>query len=192
MLRRSFMLMLASVMALPASAASANEEAVWSALKSGGHIVFIRHAVTNPGIGDPPNFTIGDCSTQRNLSDKGRAESQRIGDAFRHHKIPVSDVLSSRWCRCIDTARLAFGRVKPAPMLDSMFSEPQHERQQKSREVFARAANRNSNANLIMVTHAQNILALTGVSPSSGEMIVVKLDGTDKFSVVGRLDISDD
>lgn len=192
MFRRSFMLMmLASAITIPAVAADpATEEALWSALKSGGHIVLIRHAVTNPGIGDPSNFTIGDCSTQRNLSAKGRAESKRIGDAFRQRKIPVSDVLSSRWCRCIDTARLAFGRVNPVAMLDSMFNEPQNERQRKIREVFARISGHTGGGNLIMVTHAQNIQELTGVSPSSGEMVVVTLDGADKFKIVGRLDIS--
>jgi phosphohistidine phosphatase SixA len=176
------------------SADPADNGDIWSALKSGRYLVLIRHAVTEPGIGDPSNFTIGDCSTQRNLSPKGRADAKRIGEAFRSREIPVADVLSSRWCRCIDTAQLAFGRVTPAPMLDSMFNDPNRAGGEKVRDVFAYAARQSSrtgNGNLILVTHAQNIHALTGVSPSSGEMIVVTLDEPAKFKLIGRIDVPD-
>jgi phosphohistidine phosphatase SixA len=191
MFRRLFILMLASLTVGAVVAADpAGDEALWSALKSGGHIVLIRHAVTDPGIGDPPSFTIGDCSTQRNLSTKGRADAKRIGEAFRSREIPVSDVLSSRWCRCIDTAQLAFGRVKPASMLDSMFNDRERSAEEKIREVFASLARGTGAGNLILVTHARNIEALTGVSPSSGEMVVVTLDGPRKFRLIGRLDVT--
>jgi phosphohistidine phosphatase SixA len=145
--------------------------------------------VTEPGIGDPPNFKLGDCGTQRNLSSKGRADAERIGKAFRARGIPVQDVLSSRWCRCIDTAQLAFERVKPAPMLDSMFNDPQGVRKDKARAVFASLAGRTGTGNLILVTHAQNIQELTGISPAAGELIAVALEGPGRFKVIGRLEV---
>jgi hypothetical protein len=130
MLRRLLVLSFALLFLGPALAAYADEVAdpvdqqgLWARLQSGGYIVLLRHAVTEPGVDDPPNFTLGDCSTQRNLSEQGRADAARIGQAFRNHGVAVDAVLSSRWCRCIDTARLAFGRVTPTPYLDSMFGE---------------------------------------------------------------------
>lgn len=190
MFKRLLTLMLAFLIAGPAVAADPrSEESLWSDLKAGGYIVLIRHAVTVSGIGDPPGFTLGNCSTQRNLSEQGRAEAKRIGDAFRRRDIPISDVLSSRWCRCIDTAQLAFGRVKPAPMLDSMFNDQDASRSKKVRDVFAKVAGHTGPGNLILVTHATNIQALAGVSPSSGEMVVVAPDGPRKFKVIGRLGV---
>lgn len=166
------------------------QEPLWAALKSGGYIIFIRHAVTGPGIGDPAHFKLGDCSTQRNLSDQGRADARRIGAAFRRNQIPVSEVLSSRWCRCLETAQLAFGSVRPAAMLDSMFVEDAAVKQRKVHSVlsFVSAVVLDTH-NLVFVTHAQNIQELTGVSPSSGEIVVTKLDDVSKFQVVGRLPV---
>jgi phosphohistidine phosphatase SixA len=175
----------------PAHAAGdAEDQSLWSSLKSGGHVILIRHASTEPGIGDPPNFRLGDCSTQRNLSAKGREDARRIGEAFRSRAIPILEVLSSRWCRCLDTAQLAFGKVRPAPMIDSTFNDGDDMRQRKARELFESLAERSlASGNLVLVTHAQNIQELTGVSPASGEMVLVKPDGTRKFRLVGRIDL---
>lgn len=192
MFKRLYLLILACVaLSSPIAAAATNDDAdaLWAALKAGGHVVLIRHAVTQAGIGDPAGFVIGNCSTQRNLSAQGRSDAKRIGEAFRGRNIPIDDVLSSRWCRCIDTAQIAFGQVTPAPMLDSMFNDPNGNGEEKVRGVFTSVARHTGSGNLIYVTHAQNIQALAGVSPSSGEMIVVKLDGPDKFRVVGRLGV---
>jgi phosphohistidine phosphatase SixA len=188
--RRPFLLLLAGLaLGRVATAEPESDEGLWSALKSGGYVVFIRHAITEAGVGDPAGFTLGDCSTQRNLSAQGRADAQRIGKAFRDRGVPIHDVLSSRWCRCIDTARLAFGRVTPSPMLDSMFVDAENVREKKVRATLATVATRRTDAeNLILVTHARNILALTGVSPGSGEMVVAVLQGTDRFKVIGRLE----
>ena len=76
-------------------------------LKQGGKIVIIRHAYA-PGSGDPDNFLIEDCFTQRNLDEKGITQSKVIGNFFKKNKIPIDDVLSSEWCRCKDTAFYAF------------------------------------------------------------------------------------
>lgn len=169
---------------------AADDDEVWSALKSGHHVVLIRHAVTEPGSGDPPGFTLGDCATQRNLSDQGRNDARRIGEAFRSRGIPVAQVLSSRWCRCLDTARLAFGSASPTPMLDSMFNDDEQIAKKKIREVHALLAHRPASGNLILVTHNRNILALTGVSPASGEMVVVTPEPVGTLRLIGRIDLS--
>jgi phosphohistidine phosphatase SixA len=101
------MLVLALVLPAPAAAA----DALWDLLRGGRQVVVMRHAVTTPGVGDPPGFRLGDCPTQRNLTDAGRDDARRVGAAFRSRGIPVGRVLSSRWCRCLETAQLAFGRV---------------------------------------------------------------------------------
>lgn len=185
---RLFILLLAFTQQALAADNSA-DEAVWSALKSGHHVVLIRHAITEPGIGDPPGFVHGKCSTQRNLSAQGRLDAKRIGEAFRSRNIPISDVMSSRWCRCLDTASLAFGKATPSPMLDSMFNDREKPADEKVRGVFAAVNRRPSSGNLILVTHNQNIQALTGVSPASGEMVVVTPEN-GKFRVIGRLNLS--
>jgi hypothetical protein len=112
---------LALVLALLAGPAGATE-AAWQALRGGGVVALMRHARA-PGVGDPPGFRLEDCATQRNLSAEGRDQARRIGEAFRAQGVAVARVLSSRWCRALDTARLAFGTVEPFPPLDSFFSE---------------------------------------------------------------------
>ena len=164
----------------------------WAALQAGGKIVFIRHAVTDPGIGDPPGFLLADCRTQRNLSARGRANAERLGAAFRARQVPVHAVLSSRWCRCLDTAKLAFGKADAAPMLDSTFTEAEPGRQLKQRAVFDVAGRHVGPGNLVMVSHAQNIQELTGVSPAAGEVVVAALDGPGRFKVIARLQLPGD
>src|SRR3954452_15796974 len=99
---------LAAALAL-SSPARANEN-LWGLLKEGGQVVLIRHALTTPGAGDPPGMQLDDCSTQRNLSEEGREHARQLGAAFRARSISVGRVLSSPWCRCMDTAQLAFGK----------------------------------------------------------------------------------
>ena len=90
-------------------------------LRAGGCAVLLRHALTDPGIGDPPNFRVDQCSTQRNLSADGRAQAGRIGQWFTARGLRASSVQSSAWCRCKDTAELAFGRYAQLPALNSTF-----------------------------------------------------------------------
>ena len=99
----------ALMLALAAIPAAHADESLWALLKGGGQVVLMRHAVTTPGVGDPEGMRLADCATQRNLSDEGRAHAKQVGEAFRARKIPVGQVLSSPWCRCLETARLAFG-----------------------------------------------------------------------------------
>ena len=184
MLRR---LLLLFVVTIPLHASAAADEKFWAQLKQGGQIVLMRHAQTVPGIGDPAGFALGDCRTQRNLSAEGRADAQRIGAEFRRRAIPVADVLSSRWCRCVDTANIAFGKVRPATMLDSVFNDRERSDEEKLAALFDYLPKRPaSGGNLVLVTHALNISALTGESVASGEMLVVRLDGPRKLRVLYR------
>src|SRR5262245_2403480 len=100
--------LLAGVLTAPTAVAA--DEEVWALLKGGGQVILIRHAITTPGVGDPPGMRVDDCSTQRNLTDEGRRDARRVGETFRTRGLVVDRVLSSPWCRCLETARLAFGR----------------------------------------------------------------------------------
>lgn len=149
-------------------------------------MVVMRHATTEPGVGDPPGFRLDDCATQRNLSEPGREEARRINAAFRTRGVPVARVLSSRWCRCLETARLAFGTVEPWPPLDSFFGD--HSQEPEQTQAVRRAAGEPpATGNLILVTHQVNIRALTGLFPAPGEMIILTPRGGGNFHVAGRL-----
>jgi broad specificity phosphatase PhoE len=169
---------------LPASAAA--DEALWSLLGGGGHVVLMRHAITTPGVGDPAGFRLDDCPSQRNLTDAGRDDARRIGAAFRSREVPVGQVLSSRWCRCLETARLAFGRVEPWDALDSIFEDRHRERERTEalRQVLRAPP---TDGTLVLVTHGANIVALTGVSPAPAEFLVLTAEGDGRFRVAGRV-----
>lgn len=187
MLRRSFLACLALLCAPSAFAAPPSDDALWQRLKEGKHVLIIRHAATVPGKGDPANFKLGDCSTQRNLSDAGRADAARLGAAFRAHAIPVGEVLSSRWCRAGDTARLAFGRVEPVPMLDSSGGDDDAGRQRKLDALRAYIAAYKGSGNLVLVTHETNIRELTGENLAQGELLVAAPKADGSLSVLGRI-----
>lgn len=180
--RRSLLLAAAF---LPAAVRAGDPAAAaWNALKAGGIAILLRHAQTVAGLGDPPGFRIGECSTQRNLSDEGRRQAERIGSALAAGGVRVDAVLSSRWCRCLDTARLAFPTqaVEPFPPLDSFFSDRSREAEQ-TRATRARIAAVRAPANVAFVTHHVNILALTGQGAGAGEAVLVDATG----AVRGRL-----
>jgi len=176
---------LLAFLALPAQAS----EALWTLLKGGGQVVLIRHTITTPGVGDPPGFRLDDCATQRNLTDEGRGHAKRIGEAWRARGIPVERVLSSPWCRCIETARLAFG--KPGGMseaLSNLFGRPEN-RARQVEQMKALVSTRPKSGNVVLVSHGSTIVALTGISPDTGEMVVVTPQGGGKFAVAGRLEV---
>ncbi len=162
-------------------------EELWGALRGGGHVVLIRHTTTVPGIGDPTGFRLGDCGTQRNLSEQGRSEARAIGEAFRRREIPVAEVLTSEWCRCADTARLAFGEARTWSALNSNFNDQERAKAEKNAEALRRLTLRPENGNLILVTHNFNIRDLTGVSAAQGEMVVVLPEPGGTFRVLGTL-----
>jgi phosphohistidine phosphatase SixA len=164
--------------------AVASEQA-WAALSQGGVIAVLRHARA-PGVGDPPGFRLGDCATQRNLSEEGRDQARRIGAVFRQKRVNVDVVLSSRWCRALETARLAFpDQVQEFPALDSFFAD-RGEQDRQTKAVRQRVAEwRGRPGVLVLVTHQVNITALTGIFPAEGEIVVLEPETTDKTRVIG-------
>lgn len=172
--------------ALPAAA----QDSLWRRLQDGGHVLLLRHAATVPGIGDPPGFRLDACATQRKLSDAGRKDARRLGAAFRRHGVPVAQVLSSRWCRCLDTARLAFGSVTPAPMLDSMFQDDDGGRRRKLADLRRHLATFDGPGNLVLVTHDVNIRALVGQYVHQGDMVVASAAADGSLRVTGVLPVA--
>ena len=165
---------------------AANED-LWTLLEAGGQVVLIRHGLTTPGVGDPPGMRLDDCSTQRNLIDTGRQEARRVGKAFRARGIPVGRVLSSPWCRCVETAQLAFGtRPETWLALSNLFGR-QEAAAEQVRDLRARVSERPADGNLVLVTHGSTIAALTGINPGTAEMVVVTPRGGGRFAVAGRL-----
>jgi broad specificity phosphatase PhoE len=177
------LLLAATFTAQPAKA----DTALWSALRSGGNVLLMRHAATNPGVGDPPQFRLDDCGTQRNLSTTGQAQAERVGKLFAKHNVVINTVLSSRWCRCLDTARLAFGKVTPYPALDSFFGERSDQADAQTSAARARIQAFSGPGNLMMVTHQVNITALTGQYPAEGEIFVVRADAHGALQWIGRI-----
>ncbi len=164
--------------------ANATEAAAWAALSQGG-IVLFRHAIA-PGGGDPPGFRLGDCATQRNLDEAGRAQARRIGAAFRARGIAVGQVLTSQWCRTRETAELAFpGRARDEPAFNSFFGERSSGPAQTAAARRLLQGWRGPGA-LVVTTHQVNITGLTGIVPASGEGLAVRFEG-DQLRVVGRL-----
>ena len=147
-----------------------------SALARHGGVLLIRHTSTEPGLGDPPGFTLGRCSSQRKLSEAGRAEAQAIGAWFQQQRLPVQTVLSSQWCRCQDTAGLAFGRYQDWPALNSTFAgQGQHEQQlQMLRERLRQLP---AGQLEVWVTHQVIMTGLTGAYPAMGEGFLVDESG---------------
>ena len=159
------------------------ENTVVSLLKEEGKIVFIRHSIA-PGGGDPENFSLKDCSTQRNLSKKGIEQSKQIGEFFKKNKVTISKVLSSQWCRCKDTAFHAFGKYEEFFALNSTFQIKFSGNSKKQAEALKNFVKKwDGKGNIIFVTHYVIILKHTNYAPSSGELVI-----TDKnFNVLSTL-----
>lgn len=178
-------LLAAAVLALPALAA-ADDAALFAALREGRAVALMRHA-SAPGTGDPARFRLGDCSTQRNLSDQGRAEARATGTRLRAAGLAAAAVYSSQWCRCLETARLLdLGPVTALPALNSFFAERAGGPQQTAAlTAFLRA--RQLAEPLILVTHQVNIAAFTDAYTRSGEIVVVALPLRAEPEVLGRI-----
>jgi phosphohistidine phosphatase SixA len=174
------------VQGFAAAEARTTEDGLWDALGSKNHFALLRHALA-PGTGDPPEFTLGRRETQRNLSPEGREQAERIGDLFRVHGINKARVFSSEWYRCQDTAELlGLGPVKTLPALNSFFQN--YEQEDVKTESLKRWLFQQELDNpLVLVTHQVNITALTGIYPSSGEIVVVKKDAQGSLKVLGSI-----
>jgi broad specificity phosphatase PhoE len=183
MLRRHLLVAsLPLVAGVPSRAASSDPATV---LRLGGVAVLLRHAATEPGFGDPPGFRVDECTTQRNLSAEGRAQAQRLGAWFAGQGLRPAAVRSSRWCRCLDTARLAFGAAEPWEALDSFFGNRGAEPAQ-SRSLRAALQRIPAGRFEAWVTHQVNITVLTGEAVAMGEGFVVAPHG-DAVRVAARL-----
>jgi phosphohistidine phosphatase SixA len=158
-----------------AGAQSAPQGDFWALLREGGYVLLMRHALTDPGVGDPANLRIGDCSTQRNLSEAGREQSRRVAAAFARESIRIDDVRSSAWCRCVDTAELAFGKHVVWSPINSFFGRGGVGDSQ-TREVIAALKDFKGPDNIALVTHQVNITALTGGFVAMGEMLLTRPD----------------
>ena len=176
--------LLAAAFALPAPLAAQDSDDTWAALQEPGTVAVMRHALA-PGGGDPANFELGDCSTQRNLNDAGRDQARRIGQAFRDNGIEVDRVLTSQWCRCRDTAELLdLGPVEDFPALNSFF-EDRSTRDQQTTAVRDFLSQAPEGEKLVLVPHQVNITALTDVFPSSGEVVVIEVADDGAVDVRG-------
>ncbi len=164
--------------------ADINENSV-KELKQGGKLVFIRHAYA-PGSGDPNNFDIHDCNTQRNLNESGRKQAKKIGNFFKDNKIPIYKVISSEWCRCKETAVIGFNKFEKKKFLNSFFSPKFAKNKDKQVMDLKRYVKQfKSEKNLILITHYVVISEIIDYYSSSGEIII-----TDKnFNKIGSIKI---
>jgi len=177
------------IFGMTAQSSFANELAIWDKLQGTtpkGYVLLMRHSLA-PGVGDPENFTLNDCSTQRNLSDIGRQDARDIGKWLERRQIKITRVESGRWCRAKETAELLnLGKVRLNRNLDSLFEEsdllnhPQTIRVRKQIVDY-----RNKTGLLILVGHFVNISAITNVGVASGEGVLVRADSKGVIRVVG-------
>jgi broad specificity phosphatase PhoE len=181
-------LLCAGLPALAADPARANGDDVQARLSQGGHVLMIRHAHA-PGFGDPPGFRLGDCGSQRNLDQTGRAQAAAIGAWLRARGLGSAPVYSSQWCRCLETARLLrLGPVTPLAALNSFFERPQ-DRESTTRPLRAFLARQPPDGPLlVLVTHQVNIQAVADTGLNSGEGILLERLPGGITRVVGRLD----
>jgi broad specificity phosphatase PhoE len=161
-----------SLIITPGLGADDSKEA-WAALVKGGHVAVIRHGNAPPGYGgDPPGFKIDDCKTQRNLDELGREQARALGEAFRNHGVRVDRILSSPWCRCLETARLmAVGPVETSWALVPDTEPSVRVRLLELKEIVSAWRGPGT---LVLVTHAVTVRALMGFLPIQGETVVLK------------------
>ena len=149
-----------------------SDDKILKSLKEGKKLVFIRHAIA-PGNGDPNNFDINDCSTQRNLDENGIEESKKIGLFFKNNKIKIDKVLSSEWCRCKDTAKYAFKKFETFNALNSFYDARFAANEAKQiKDLKNYIKNWDENKNLVLVTHFVVISSILNMGSSSGEIII--------------------
>ena len=177
------------LIAAPTAAADDSLEA-WAALAKGGHVALVRHGNAPPGHGgDPPGFKIDDCATQRNMDEKGRTQSKAVGEAFRQHGVRVDKILSSPWCRCLETARLmALGPVEGTMAVAASDRSPDRLAALKQMVSAWRGP-----GTLVVVTHALTVRGLVGIMPGQAETVVLrpKLGTEAGVDVVGRIPVTE-
>ena len=171
------------------SADAADDTATWAALRGDGHVALIRHASAPGPAGDPADYKLDDCATQRNLSEQGRAEARALGDRFRTQQVKVGKIVSSQWCRCRQTAELMnIGSIEDAQTLNNAFVL-NNKRDELTAGARAMIGAWRGPGTLVVVTHGENIQLMLGLRPREGEVIVVAPDqgNEKKMRVIGRI-----
>lgn len=184
--RRGVLAFFLIALLLPIAPAVAADEALWALLRGGGQVVLLRHAATDMQQRDQMGAPLADCSRQRNLTDDGREDSRLIGEVFRARGLPVGRVLSSAYCRCLDTARLAFGRAEPWLALQQSLTD-QEVQAQRAAEIRALAGVPPTGGNLILVSHQSLIRVVTGIQIAEGELLILTPRGGGVFDIAGRI-----
>ena len=176
--------LIAALLMLVASGAEASD-ALWEALRAPGSVVIVRHSYA-PGGFDPPDSKLEDCTTQRNLDDNGRAQARRVGEAFRANAISVGAVLSSPRCRCLDTARLAFGKAEAWNVLQGALNDTTL-RQHLVEEIKQKIDAHREGPLLVLVTHGSVVSDLTGLTVRMGAFVVLRRAADGRHEVAGQL-----
>lgn len=181
-----------AVLALTTGQAALANESVWQALKGGGQVVLMRHTTPEQGPGKG-NALLRDatCAKERNLSQQGKNEAARVGQAFKSRGIPIGEVLSSPYCRTQDTARIAFGSTTPADILSLSEVLAQAEVSRNTAEALNLIGKHSGKTNLTLVTHEPNIAAITFELLEQGAFLVLKPRGGSEFDVVGKIRLED-
>ncbi|MDL0430487.1 histidine phosphatase family protein [Marinobacter sp. TBZ242] len=166
--------------------AQAGESEAWEALREGRAVLMLRHALA-PGTGDPDNFKIDDCSTQRNLNDRGREQARAWKPYLAEHGITEARVFSSQWCRCLETAReMDLGPVEEMTSLNSFFRN-RGDGSMQTGQTIAIVNELEPGPPVVLVSHQVNVTALTDVFPSSNEGVVIALPLSDNPTVLARV-----
>lgn len=187
--RRTLLLSLTGLCLWVSSVAVAHASDLSDKLQSGHYVLLMRHALA-PGVGDPANYTLADCATQRNLSDEGRQHAQQVGNWLKRQGITSADVYSSAWCRCKDTAALLkLGDYQVEPALASFFDEMHQakKRNQALQQFIARQLKTKGDKALILVTHHVNIYEFMGENVGSGDLVLAKVDARGKMLSYQRI-----
>jgi broad specificity phosphatase PhoE len=160
-------------------------DTIWAAAREPGSVIVVRHSYA-PGTFDPPDATLEDCSTQRNLDEAGRAQARRLGEAFRAHGIAVGDVLSSPRCRCLETARLAFGRARSWHVLQGALRNREL-RERQLVDIRKAIAAHASGPPLVLVTHGSVVTDLTELDVRMGAFVVLRRSADGRHTAAGQL-----
>ena len=172
------------------SGAFAADDEVWALLKKPGHIVLLRHSNAPGQVQESNDMDFKNCSIQRNLDADGRAQAGRIGDAFRKHGIKQVKLVSSIYCRALDTAKLMkLGPVTPQPALNQVFLADipgMREAGTKGRALLKSIPARQL---AVLVSHVTNIQSIAGVQLDSGQMAVVHRDLAGEVVVDGKITV---
>ena len=186
-----FLTLMVGVLLIAAPAATADDsQEAWAALAKGGHVALVRHGNAPPGHGgDPPGFKIDDCATQRNMDERGRAQAKAVGEAFRQHGVRADKILSSPWCRCLETARLmALGPVEGTMTVAASDRSPDRLAVLKQMVSAWRGP-----GTLVVVTHALTVQGLVGIMPGQAETVVIRPKPGQEpgVEVVGRIPVTE-